>query len=142
MMRCTCGCAKAPGFPAVTVGPGCTTQSVETGTFRSAHVVPASSTAQHPAGCPTQMKWFSNFLALNAPLPANLPARLKLNFPLLFADVCVPRACPGSGQQLEPAAHGAVGARRAPSYSPVPAGRGVPWEAPPLLAWLRAAHVP
>ena len=53
-----------------------------------------------------QMKWFSNFLALNTPFPANLLARLKLNFPLLLTDVCVPTACPGSRQQPEPAAHG------------------------------------
>ena len=111
---------KAPSFSAVTVGLGCTRRSVETGTFRSAHVVPASSTTQHHAVCPTQMKWFSSSLALNTSLPANLSARLKLNFPLLLGDVCVPTACPGSGQQPEPAAHdGRAG-------TPVQLGLGVP----------------
>lgn len=34
-----------------------------------------------------QCKWFSSFLALSTPLPANLPASLKLNFPSLLAAI-------------------------------------------------------
>lgn len=36
-----------------------------------------------------QCKWFCSFLALSTPLPANLPASLKLNFPLLLAAICM-----------------------------------------------------
>lgn len=73
-------------------------RSAEAGALRSAHVVPASSTAQHHAVCP--VKWFSSSLALSTPLPAGPPVRLKLSSPLLLTDVCVPASGPGSSPSL------------------------------------------
>lgn len=109
-------------------------------------VAQPSSTAQHRAICPTQMKWFPSLLVLNTPLPAHLPARLQLTVPLLRTAARVPQPAWDAGSSR---ACGSRGTCRVPvpwvrgaQRSPVPAGLAAPWDPWLLLACFSAAQVP